>query len=537
VNPQEQVHIPNPPTDEEKYSYITHHQYLLSVFAFVAVAGVAYSTLRFILIRPLFYVLFPFWILSLVTFLVYVVVQGLGRSYDLSQHTDLVDGWNPSEYPSIDVFLPTWGEDIRILQNTWEGVSELIANYPGSVTTYCLDDGDRESTEQLAKKFGWEYLVREDRPSFRKAGNLQNAFQLSDGDFILLFDADFRPRPDFLREVLPYFYQNERLGIVQTPQFFDVDERQNWIERSAGAVQEYFYRSIQQNRDKNGESICVGSNSIYRRAALDANDGFSLMMHSEDVHTGFDVRLHGWDIKYLPLNLAKGVCPNTILSFYRQQHRWCRGSMSLCGSRKFWRRKMGWRVRLSYLSGFLYYLNTAALSIALPLIPLALLFIDPKVAQLRNYVYLLPAIIYAYVVLPLWHRCKYYRLEIYSLKMIYGWSHLFAIWGEMRGKSLTWQATGTQESTRSDFRQFQLAMYAYTLPTGILWTLGSLWHIFNWNFWNFFPITASGIVYLLAALRVVILLMLDARGRQTDLADADPRGNGFSQHLRRIIGQ
>lgn len=532
-----QIHIPAPPTESEKYRYIEHHQYLLSIFSFVAVAGVAYSTLRFILIRPLFYVLFPFWILSLVTFLVYVLVQGLGRSYDISQHLKLVEQWNPTEYPSVDIFLPTWGEDLRILRNTWEGVSQLIAHYPGNTMVYCLDDGDRQSTKKLAEEFGWEYLVREDRPSFRKAGNLQNAFQLSTAEFILLFDADFRPRPDFLSEVLPYFYRDSRLGIVQTPQFFDIDKSQNWIERSAGAVQEYFYRSIQQNRDKNGESICVGSNSIYRRSALDANDGFSLMMHSEDVHTGFDVRVQGWNIKYLPLNLAKGVCPDKILSFYRQQHRWCRGSMSLCGSRKFWHRRMGWRVRLSYLSGFLYYVNTAALSIALPLIPLALLYIDPEVAQLRNYVYLLPAMVFAYIVLPLWHRCKYYRLEIYSLKIVYGWSHFFAVWGELRGKSLTWQATGTQDSSRSDFRQFQLAMYIFTLPTAILWTSGSVWHIINWNFWNFLPITVSGIIYLLSALRVAISLARDARAQRANSTHIDLKDTALSSSLRRIIGR
>ena len=530
-----QIHIPNSPTNEEKYSYIEHHQYFLSIFSFCAVAGVAYSTLRFILIRPLFYVLFPFWTLSLVTFFVYIMVQGLGRSYDLSEHLQLVENWRPSEYPSVDIFLPTWGEDIRVLENTWEGVRQLVANYPGKVMVYCLDDGDRDATNKLAEHFGWNYLVRDNRPSFRKAGNLQNAYQLSNGEFILLFDADFRPRPDFLDEVLPCFYRNSRLGIVQTPQFFDVSENQNWIERSAGAVQEYFYRSIQQNRDKNGESICVGSNSIYRRAALDENGGFSLMMHSEDVHTGFDVRLRGWDIEYLPLNLAKGICPDRLLAYYRQQHRWCRGSMSLCGSRKFWKRKMGWRVRLSYLSGFLYYMNTAALSIALPLIPLALLFIDPKVAQLRNYVFLLPAIVYAYIVLPLWHRCRYFRMEIYSLKIVYGWSHLFAIWGELRGKQLTWQATGTVETTRSDFSQFRIAMYAYTLPTAFLWTFGSVWHMINWNFWNFLPITASGVVYLVASMRIAALLLFGAR----ESADSESQGSDgwLFTSLSRIVGK
>lgn len=87
-------------------------------------------------------------------------------------------------------------------------------------------------------------IRRDNRPELKKAGNLRNAFAQTSGDMIAIFDADFCPRADFLRETLPYFVDPE-IGILQTPQFFRRREEQTWVEQGAGASQEVFYRMIQ----------------------------------------------------------------------------------------------------------------------------------------------------------------------------------------------------------------------------------------------------------------------------------------------------
>jgi len=106
---------------------------------------------------------------------------------------------------------------------------------------------------------------------------------------------------------------------------------------------------------------------VYRRAALDSTGGSTLIEHSEDVHTGFDLRRKGWTRKYLPIPLATGLCPGDVNSFFTQQYRWCAGSMSLLGSTKFWNTRMPLRTRLSYLSGFCYYVHTAVFTLAGPI--------------------------------------------------------------------------------------------------------------------------------------------------------------------------
>ena len=88
-------------------------------------------------------------------------------------------------------------------------------------------------------------MVRPDRPALKKAGNLRHAFSQTSGDLIVIFDADFCPRQDFLKETIPYLGQDASIGIVQTPQFFRYRDEQTWIEKGAGITQEFFYRLVQ----------------------------------------------------------------------------------------------------------------------------------------------------------------------------------------------------------------------------------------------------------------------------------------------------
>jgi hypothetical protein len=55
----------------------------------------------------------------------------------------------------------------------------------------------------VAEEVSFGYLRRESPGGFKKAGNVQFAYENSCGEFILIPDAAFVPRPEFLRETLP----------------------------------------------------------------------------------------------------------------------------------------------------------------------------------------------------------------------------------------------------------------------------------------------------------------------------------------------
>ncbi len=70
-------------------------------------------------------------------------------------------------------------------------------------------------------------------------------------------------------------------------------------------------------------------------------------------------------VKYLPLCLAMGVCPDEPRSFFMQQYRWCMGTSTLVLQKEFWQSDIPSIHKLCFFNGMLYYLATALVSTVL----------------------------------------------------------------------------------------------------------------------------------------------------------------------------
>jgi len=455
--------IPLSPTNEEKASYAWRSVPFLAGFLTVSALCVVVAQAWMEYNYP---ITLPFAIYT-VTYLAYqglsLPVNYTGGNFDLATHELRVISWQPKRYPTVDILLPICGEPIEVLRNTWTGVAEVRASYKGTVRPYVLDDGDSDEAVLLAKYFGFGY-IRRPVHSHKKSGNLNYAFTRTRGEHIVIFDADFRPRGDFLDETMPYMDDPET-GIVQTPQFFRVMQGQTWVERAAGATLEVFYRSVQQSRDRFGSALCVGSNAVYRRAALEPSGGFTLIPYAEDSHTGLDMRYHGYQLKYLPVPLATGVCPATIDLFMRQQYRWCCGATSLIWTEHMWRVKMPLKSRLPYIAGWLWNFSTALRTVMLPLIPVVLLIMLPDEIRLRNAILLIPVLLTGTVLYPLWHNTRW-PLGMWPLAIAVGWAQALSLWDYSRGKVMSWQASrGPKDATR----RFRKAVLAWNGVLAIAW--------------------------------------------------------------------
>jgi cellulose synthase (UDP-forming) len=484
---------PSAPSEKEKYLFVRRRLWPLSAASLVSFSCLSISQVRFATQSPYLWLFLPLIAFSLLYYLTGVSVAVGTPGFDIDRHRRLVDAWSPRSFPSVDVFLPVCGEPLGVIRNAWEHVRRL--RYPGELSVYCLDDGADPVLRQKCEEFGFLYLSRPDRGVMKKAGNLNYGFERSRGELIVIFDADFCPRVDMLLEMVPYFDAHPRLGILQTPQHFRVLRTQRWLERGAGAVQEFFYRAVQVSRNHHDGAVCVGTNAVYRREALAANGGPTQIGHSEDVHTGFDVRRHGWDLQYVPLILAIGICPDQRAAFLAQQYRWCTGSMSLLGSRKFWSTPMRVRTRLCYLSGFTHYVHTALFTFVAPAFPIVLLLFLPELVRLENYVFILPSVIYTLVVLRLWHRHPY-GLDALAVRMVYGWAHAFAILDILRGRQKGWQPTGGQVAKTSILeRQFRHGLVIWGRATACLWLGAAGWDGVERSCIDYGPILVMGLLY------------------------------------------
>jgi cellulose synthase (UDP-forming) len=495
--------LPLPPDRYEKQLYQRRRLWTLVIPSLISFGGLTASQILFVRMSPWLWLLVPAFAFTTVYYLISLATNAFTPAFDAERHRRLVYEWRPDRYPSVDVFLPVCGESLEVLRNTWTYVREMADRYRGRVHVYVLDDSPTACRDAMALGFGFVYQRRPNRGWFKKAGNLRYAYRRTLGEVILVLDADFAPRRDLLGEMMPYFDAEPDVGIVQTPQYFRVHRRQGWLERGAGSVQELFYRSVQVSRQHHGAAICVGSCALYRRAALDTIDGSTLIEHSEDVHTGFDMRRRGWRLRYVPIPLATGLCPGDVNSFFTQQYRWCAGSMSLLGSTKFWNQRMPVRARLSYLSGFCYYAHTALFTFVGPLVPIAMLVWFPHSVRLEHYLLILPSALYNFVVFPQWHRTRY-RIESWTVKLIYGWAHAWAIWDILRGQTVGWQPTGgTTPKTRTT--RFWLGLALWSAVAAGVWTVVAAARMRDIDVATFAPAFLSGAFYLTVVLQALLV--------------------------------
>ncbi|WP_446740381.1 glycosyltransferase family 2 protein [Nesterenkonia sp. YGD6] len=165
---------------------------------------------------------------------------------------------------TVDVFITTYNEPVAMVMATARAAKNIA--YPHE--TFVLDDGDRPEMAAAARAEGLGYITRSadwtDKPRHAKAGNLNNALFETDGEFLLILDADQIPDPLILHRTLGYFADEERVALVQTPQWFiNVDEAD-----PLGSQAPLFYGPIQQGKDGWNAAFFCGSNAVLRREAL-----------------------------------------------------------------------------------------------------------------------------------------------------------------------------------------------------------------------------------------------------------------------------
>jgi cellulose synthase/poly-beta-1,6-N-acetylglucosamine synthase-like glycosyltransferase len=490
--------LPEPPDDHEKASYGWRSLPFLATALAVSATCIIVSQVWMEVSHPVLAIFCGYTLVYGAYQVLSLPVNFGGGSFDLTAHVLRVRAWRPPRWPDVDIYLPICGEPIEVLRNTWAGVFELIHSYQGVARAYVLDDGPSAAAAVMSESFGFAYLRRPNTRQYKKAGNLNYAFGRTAAPFLVVFDADFRPRPDFLAETLPYT-DDGSVGIVQTPQYFRVSRGQTWVERAAGPTLEIFYRVVQVSRDRFGSALCVGSNAVYRRAALAPAGGFTQIPYAEDSHSGLDARYNGYRLAYLPVPLAAGICPASLDAFMRQQYRWCCGATSLIWTRHMWRVPMRWSSRLPYLAGWLWNLMTALRTLMLPLIPLVLLAYLPGEIRLRNALLLVPVVVITAVLYPLWHNAPY-SPRIWPLALAVGWAQVLAIWDFARGRVMSW--TPTRQPADATHR-FWLGVTLWNGGLALLWVALAVWRIAQTGSPRFAVVTLLGVVNLVVIGRLI----------------------------------
>jgi cellulose synthase/poly-beta-1,6-N-acetylglucosamine synthase-like glycosyltransferase len=479
--------LPSVPTEREKYAYLKQNKGPIYAIGLLSFSSLSAGMVLFTIHHPVFYFFWGFVVLTVIYLGISYIIGVCGQAFDFEEHQRVITT-NPLYRPTVDVYLPNCGEDSEILENTFLNVALL--EWPKELLkVFVLDDRGRPEVEALAQKYGFAYMSRPNKGELKKAGNLRYAFARTNGDLMVVFDADFAPRADFLRETVPYFAYDDKIAIIQTPQFFEILPDQPWVQKGSAYIQELFYRLIQVNRNTWGASICVGTNAVYRRRSLEPFGGTAPIAYSEDMHTGFTCLEAGEKVHYIPINLAKGLCPDSLQAYFTQQYRWCTGSTSLFFNRRFWEAPITPMVRFCYMSGMLFYIATAISVFVTPLPGILMAWFSPDHVFWYNCLFAIPSLFFGTFVMATWAKAPF---GIYAIRIrqVSNWAHVFALFDKFRSNTMPWVPTGAvaRPKAGTTFDKYRIAKFYWTIACTIAGFVGAGVHMTSWHDYNFYPL-------------------------------------------------
>jgi len=228
---------------------------------------------------------------------------------------------------SVDVLVCTYDEPEAVVEATLVGCAAITAPH----TTYLLDDGRRPEMAALASRLGARYVTRPDN-THAKAGNINHALGVTDGELILVLDADHVPMPDILDALSGYFADPD-VALVQTPHdFVNRDSVQH--SKLARHEQSLFYHVIAPGKDRHNAMFWCGSATLLRRDALVEVGGVLTDTIAEDFHTSIAIHARGWKTRYHDEILVQGLAPHDLAAFLLQRARWARGNLAVFRTRE-----------------------------------------------------------------------------------------------------------------------------------------------------------------------------------------------------------
>jgi cellulose synthase/poly-beta-1,6-N-acetylglucosamine synthase-like glycosyltransferase len=233
------------------------------------------------------------------------------------------------QLPFVTIQLPIYNE-LYVVENLLDAIGAF--DYPqNKFEVQVLDDSTDETVAIISKKvaeltkkgINIVHIRRKERTGY-KAGALQCGTSIAKGEFIAIFDADFRPYPDFLKRCLPYF-NDDKIGVVQS-RWVHLNENYSLLTRvQAIALNAHF---IVEHLARNRSGLFMnfnGTAGIWRKAAIIDAGGWEADTLTEDIDLSYRAQLKGWKFSYVPEIECPAELPIDMSAMRSQQFRWVKG--------------------------------------------------------------------------------------------------------------------------------------------------------------------------------------------------------------------
>lgn len=236
-----------------------------------------------------------------------------------------------NDLPKVCIQLPIYNE-VYVVDRLINSVCKI--NYPKEkLEIQVLDDSTDETSEVLKRLvqekkqegFNIIYHHRNNRAGF-KAGALKEGLEMTNAEFIAIFDADFIPNPEFLNKTIHYF-TDPKVGLVQT-RWEHMNSEYSLLTRAQALALDGHFIMEQQIRNKAGFFINFnGTAGIWRKACIIDAGNWQSDTLTEDLDLSYRAQLRGWKFIFLNDFTSPAELPIEINALKNQQFRWTKGAV------------------------------------------------------------------------------------------------------------------------------------------------------------------------------------------------------------------
>ena len=251
------------------------------------------------------------------------------RSKNTNTTMEIPAPWS-GDYPTVLIQLPIFNEQYvveRLLRNV------AMIDYPKDKLSIQLLDDSNDETCVIAERVTNElrqaghnvsHVQRPDHVGF-KAGALEYGMGLDKAEFIAIFDADFLPRPDFVKRVLAYF-ADPKVGMVQT-RWEHLNADYSVLTRMmAFAIDNHFSVEHGGRQASNSFINFNGTGGMWRRKTIEQAGGWKSDTLTEDLDLSFRSQILGWKFIFAENITTPSELPVQMSAVRSQQFRWTKGA-------------------------------------------------------------------------------------------------------------------------------------------------------------------------------------------------------------------
>ena len=228
--------------------------------------------------------------------------------------------------PYVSIMIPAHNE-AEVIEDTIKNISNI--DYP-FYEIIVIDDRSSDNTPKVLEKIcgkykNLKYFSRTKDAFPGKSAVLNDALKVAKGEAILVFDADARVKPDFLKELVPSL-EPEQVGAVQARKVIS-NREQNWLTRlqdNEMALDTHF----QVGRDAvKGAVELRGNGELIKREALENVDGWNIYTITDDLDLSTRMQIKGWDVRFCPDVCVYEEGVPSYIPLVKQRRRWIEGSI------------------------------------------------------------------------------------------------------------------------------------------------------------------------------------------------------------------